>query len=531
MEITPERLELYLQFFRGRKDIYALKWEKGSKSGWSPAYKFNWNDFNAFRAQGGTIKDFENKELIPLNREAIQKHLEGEKKLGMYPLLDNHTSYFIAADFDKANWKEEAISFYHACKESGIAAYIERSSSGNGAHVWIFFGEPYPANKSRAIILELLRKALNHSLFEKEVSFDRLFPNQDFHGNNQGYGNLIALPLQGSLIKDGNTSFLNSETLKPALDQWQFLKQIQKVSYEQLDNLHENLCGSKADKQITLVLQKQFGDAKKTTSRQKKDPHLLTILIRHQIFLKKSELSAKLVHFLRDELNFLNSEYLLKKKLGKSVYQTEKYYKLIEEDTDLIMLPRGFLGDLIMFCGKQKIRYEVQDERQLFPETVFHSNIELRSYQESALGALEDKDFGVLVAPPGSGKTVMGLQIVAERKQPTLIIVHRKQLLDQWMDRIQSFLKIPKKEIGQIASSKKKVGKKITVAMIQSLGRMEDFSELSNRFGMILIDECHHVPAKTFRQIIKEFNSYYCPRPVVKTTGFKPESFQLILKG
>lgn len=506
--ILPEQIELYLQFFRGRKDIYALKWEKGNKSGWSPAHQFDWNEFNAFRAKGGSIKDFENKELIPLNRDVIQKHLEGDKKLGMYPLLDDNTSYFIAADFDKENWQEECLAFHNACKEFGIPAYIERSSSGNGGHVWIFFEETYPAVKSRGIVLELLRRALQKSWFEKEISFDRLFPNQDFHGNNQGYGNLIALPFHGESLESGNTAFLNPQNFEPHLGQWEFLQCFQKVLTSKLDELYESLCGEKSDESLNSLFGCQNLSLKDQKVKSEKREEL-TILIRHQVFLRKSELNGKLIRFLREELNFDNSEYLLKKKLGKSVYQTEKYFNLIEEDSNLVLLPRGFLNDLLSFCREQKIGYQIQDERKKLPETSFNSHIELRDYQKLALSEFEDKDFGVLVAPPGSGKTIMGLQMMAERQQPTLIIVHRKQLLDQWVERIQSFLKIPKKDIGQIAGNKKKFGEKVTVAMMQSLSRIEDFSELQDKFGMVIVDECHHIPAKTFREIIKNFNAYY----------------------
>ncbi len=503
-----EQLELYLQFFRGRKDIYALKWEKGERSGWSPAYKVDWQEFNIFRAKGGSLKDFKNKGLIPLNRKVLRSHLEGNVKLGMYPLLDDNSSYFIAADFDKKNWQDECFSFYNTCNDFGLHAYIEKSSSGNGGHVWIFFEETYPALKSRGVILELLRRALALSWFEKEISFDRLFPNQDFHGNNQGYGNLIALPFNGKLMEYGNTSFLNPKTFEPYTNQWDFLKNVKKTSTKKLDKLYEDLCSENSDQPLTDL----FKDSVKHESALK-NPKLesttFDIVLKNQIYLYKDQLNGSLVRFLREELNFNNNEYLLKKKFRKSVYKVEKYFNLIDEKSNLIMLPRGFLKDLIQFCSDKKIEYQIKDERKKLKETIFHSHIELRDYQEDALAEFENKDFGVLVSPPGSGKTIMGLQLVAERKQSTLIIVHRKQLLDQWIDRIESFLKIPPKDIGIIASNKHKIGKQITVAMIQSLGRMSDFSEFENQFGLILVDECHHVPAKTFRQVIKQFSAYY----------------------
>jgi superfamily II DNA or RNA helicase len=213
---------------------------------------------------------------------------------------------------------------------------------------------------------------------------------------------------------------------------------------------------------------------------------------------------------LRDNLNFINSDYLIKSKIGKSTWKTEKYFKLIDEYTDQIEIPRGFVGKLVKFCKEKSIAFELVDERQKKEEISFDSSISLYEYQEDALDITDKKDFGVIVAPPGSGKTIMGLELITRKQQPALIIVHRKQLLDQWVERIQSFLGIPKKEIGQIATSKNyRIGKKITIAMIQSLVKLEDMKEFANSFGTIIIDECHHVPAKTFRDAINNFNSFY----------------------
>jgi superfamily II DNA or RNA helicase len=200
---------------------------------------------------------------------------------------------------------------------------------------------------------------------------------------------------------------------------------------------------------------------------------------------------------------------LAKKNLGKSTFKTEKYFNLIEETDMEVMIPRGFTSTLVQFCKAENIPFKLIDERHKRETIEIESEIELLDHQEIALQRIKEKDFGVIVSPPGSGKTIIGLEIIVEKQQPALIIVHRKQLFDQWIDRIQSFLKIPKKEIGQIGNQKNTVGKSITIAMIQSLARIDDFSQLTNAFGTIIIDECHHIPAKSFRKAIIKFNAFY----------------------
>lgn len=485
-----------MSLFRGRKDIYARYWEKNGKSGYSPAYQFNWQEFMAFRAKGGRLSDFPNKKPLVLTLEVIQSHLEGRQTIGIYPLLQDNTSYFIVADFDKEDWKKDSKKFIKTCQEFDLSAYIERSRSGKGAHVWIFFEDKYPAVKSRAIILELIRKALDLSDFEKEVSFDRLFPNQDFHSNN-GIGNLIALPLNGSLLKNQNTVFLNPKSFELIENQWEYLKTIKKVSVNKIDELFEELLNKKGN-----------GFVEKN-NKVKLSSEILTINIGNFIKLSKQNLNPILVHFLRENLNFFNTEFAVKKKLGLSTYQTEKYFKLISEEGEFIYVPRGFINQLVEFCQEQEITFVINDERKLKPVTFYKSKISLYDYQKATLREIQDKDYGVVVAPPGSGKTIVGLELIAQKSQPALILVHRAQLFEQWIERIQSFLGINKNEIGQISGRKKKVGKQITVAMMQTLIKAENIKEYSDKFGIIIIDECHHIPAKTFRELIVNFNPYY----------------------
>ncbi|NLO03001.1 MAG: DEAD/DEAH box helicase family protein [Bacteroidales bacterium] len=488
-------MNLFKSFFRGRQDIYAIRWEKDGKSGYMPAYNVDWTDYRKHRSAGGSFKDYSKKEYRAFTDDVLMMHLQGIETIGIYPLLEDNSSYFIAADFDDRNWAESILKLHSVCSKHEIASYVERSRSGNGGHLWIFFEESLPAEKTRKLMYELLREATIISPFAKEPSFDRLFPNQDYH-SGKGPGNLIALPLNGNALKTFNSAFLDPADLQPYDCQFEIIKSFRKLSVDQFKTIYQEIFNEKVD----VFFQSSF---------DRSASPIIEIQIGGQIYLKRLHLNRILTEFIRENLNFLNSDYLVKKNMGKSTFNLEKYFRLIEETPDEIILPRGFVANLIFFCGKENIPFKIVDNRKKLDPVDFESNIELRPEQKAAIEKTLGKDFGVIVSPPGSGKTVIGLEIIAQKRQPALIIVHRKQLFDQWMDRIQSFLKIPKKEIGQIGNQKVKIGKKITVAMIQSLSRNKEIEIISRRFGTIIVDECHHIPAKSFRETIVNFNSYY----------------------
>ncbi len=485
--ITEEQLNLYMSLFRGRTDVYARYWEKNGQANYSPAYDVNWTAYNDFKMKGGAFKDFKDKKLIPLTPDIVKKHLIGATAIGVYPILQDNTSYFIAADFDGENWQQDSKNFIASCKEANLTAYLERSRSGNGGHAWIFFENPVPCHISRQIILEIIRRIFKFSEFDKEVSYDRLFPNQDFISKD-GFGNLITIPLQGQAARLGNTLFIDLETTTPYPNQWDFLQSVKRHTAEELEKAKAQLSNNTIEN-------------KHTTSSDR----LLITLNSHAV-LEKSQLSPNIISFLREKLNFMNTDYLVKRRLGKSVYRVQKFFKLIEENGEQVLLPRGFLTNLTDFCDSNGIGYKIVDQRPNLNHTDYASNIKLLPAQIPSAEVALKNDCGVIVAPSGSGKTIIGLEIIARRRLPALILVNRRQLLSQWVDRIQTFLGITKKDIGQYHGVKKKEGKQITVAMMQTLVRAADFAELQNKFGTIIVDECHHVPAKSYREVVSQFN-------------------------
>ena len=296
-KITNEQVHLFSEIFKGRVDVYAQRWEKGNKSGYMPAYDYDLYLYRLHKKKGGTFKSYKDKFYKKLTANTLKSHLEGDYFLGIYPLLRNNHSWFIVADFDKGNWQTESLQFIRICAEYGLKAYLERSRSGNGGHVWMFFNEPYLAQKSRRIFLELLIKSNGASVFDKGTSFDRFFPNQDTL-SGKGLGNLIALPLNKDSLQNGNNCFLDTHTLRPFPDQWKFLETVERIGHNNLDVVYHQLIDSSVNS----------GPNKSSQ---------LEIRLTGKLVINKSAIPSALVNFLKEALHFPNEEFFVRQNMGK----------------------------------------------------------------------------------------------------------------------------------------------------------------------------------------------------------------------
>ena len=461
--------------FHGRRDVFARRWERpDGASGYAPVYA-----------------DYSKKSYQEITTAWIEAHLIGTETLGVYPLLPDNNSRFIVADFDGVGWQESIHKFLGVARKYGIPIAIERSRSGNGAHAWLFFAEPYPASKSRKIFFALLREAGIIGLLDKNENFDRLFPNQDYH-SGKGIGNLIAFPLQGAARKLGNSVFVNPDKKFSAYDdQWQFLYDVPRLTPQELDARYTIITGGAISETL------------------KNKPSKLTLTISNAIAIPKEKIPAALVSYLRDELNMSNVEYFVKERAGLPTYGVEKYIATVTSDDNHVFVPRGFLPRLTAWLDEHKTPYTLKDGRVTAKSIEFKTKFQLFDFQKTAVDAFADTENGVLVAPVGSGKTIMGLAIIAQKKQPAIILTHRRQIYDQWLERVEHGFDIPKKQIGQICGTKKKALLPVTVAMVETLARLKDWGDIPSMFGTVILDECHHVPAKMFREVISRFKGKY----------------------
>jgi superfamily II DNA or RNA helicase len=513
--LSPDKkIGLFRSLFRGREDVYAVRWQsRNGKSGYSPACAHEWDPLLCKKP----CSKCSNSQYIPISDEAIREHLVGKKVLGVYPLLTDDTCWFLAADFDKAGWQEDSVSFLDTCRSMGVPAYLERSRSGKGGHVWIFFEEAVPAGLARKLGCALLTRTMErwHQIgFE---SYDRFFPSQDTMPKG-GFGNLIALPLQHGPRKKENSVFLD-DSLDSAEDQWSFLENMARMPSSAVETLVEDASRSGAVVGVRMPLTENHADEDPWTlppSRRHADkplkgplPEKIIVVRSNQMYLDKEGLSSALMNRLIRLAAFQNPEFYAAQAMRLSTFGKPRIISCAEESPRHLALPRGCLDDLRTFLDSQGISMEIQDERSEGRPVEIQFVGQLNAEQEKVAAKIADSDDGVLSAPTGFGKTVLGAWIIGRRKTNTLILVHRTALMDQWRQQLATFLGLDPKDIGVIGGGPKRVTGIIDVGMIQSLQRKGEVKDLVADYGQVIVDECHHVSAFTFERIMREAKAKY----------------------
>jgi len=511
-----EKIRLFRFLFHGREDVFARLWwsRKNQRVGYSPVCRHEWNPAWCGKPRV-KCSDCPNQDYTPITDEVIQGHLEGRHTIGIYPLLLDETCYLLAVDFDKHSWMEDVAAFMETCRQMDIPAVIERSRSGNGAHVWIFFSEAVPASAARKLGCYLLTETMTRHHQLGMDSYDRLFPNQD-NLPKGGFGNLIALPLQKAPAEKDNTLLLD-ETLRPYEDQWAFLSSITRMG---LPRLVEVVREATRTGQIMGVRTSSTDEEERPwalpPSRRLWEslpagplPAKVRIVKGNLIYVEKRELPSPLLTQIKRLAAFQNPEFYKKQNLRLSTALTPRIICCAEDFSRHLAIPRGCLGELQELLESAGIKLDVMDERFQGTEIDAGFHGQLTSTQETAVSELVRHDDGVLVAPSGSGKTVVGIYMITARRRNTLVLVHRRPLLEQWRAQLASFLNVDPTMIGQIGGGKEKRTGSIDVAMFQSLIRKNQVDDIVAGYGQVIIDECHHLPAVTLEQVLRQVKARY----------------------
>lgn len=514
---SEEKIALFRSLFRGREDVYPRRFEsrKTGKSGYAPACA---NEWLRGICEKPRIKCAEcpHRRFLPVNDEVIRWHLSGCDDTGeafvagVYPMLLDETCFILAVDFDKSGWLEDATAFIETCRRMDLSAALERSRSGRGGHVWLFFGEAVPAALARKVGSYILTETMERRPDLGFDSYDRFFPNQDTlpHG---GFGNLIALPLQKHRRGDGNSVFLDDHGV-PHHDQWAFLSTIRRIPRGHLEDVARE--AERRGRVLGVSLPPAEDDEPTPwtapPSRRRKQPSMvgelprsLELVLGNEIYIAKDAVAPALRNRLQRVAAFQNPEFYKAQAMRLPTYDKPRIIACSEEHALHIGLPRGCLEDVQEVLTDLNIRPVIRDERDVGSplRVTFHG--ELRSEQKLAAHAMLKHDTGVLSATTAFGKTVVAAWLIAQRRVNTLVLVHRRQLLDQWVDRLATFLDLPSKAIGRIGGGRNTPTGLLDVAVIQSLVRKGVVDDRVAAYGQVVVDECHHLSAHSFEQVAR----------------------------
>ena len=482
-----------------------------------PAAVKDWTAINKSRPEDRKKVAQKTRRFLPVTDAVIEQHLLGKETVGVYPLLPDETCWFLAADFAKKTWEYDSQAFLETCQELNVPAALERSRSGKGAHIWIFFERAIPAITARKLGCVILTRTMERRHQLGLDSYDRFFPNQDTMPKG-GFGNLIALPLQFAARKADNSVFIDAD-FRPYPDQWQFLATIQRMSAGAADQIvaEAQRKGDLIGVRMSIADDEEAQDPWTVPPSGKRKerlvegllPKTVQIIRANLVYVEKKDLPPAMLNRLLRLAAFQNPEFYKSQAMRLSTYDKPRVIACGKELAKHIALPRGCLNEAVALLTAHKIRPEVRDER--FGGTAIEAEFQgqLRPLQEEAVVKITEYDEGILCAPTAFGKTAVGAWLIAKRKVNTLVVVHRQQLLDQWQERLAMFLNLPAKSIGHIGGGKTDRTGCVDVAVIQSLYRKDEVKDFVTEYGQVIVDECHHLSAFTFEQVMRQVKARY----------------------
>ena len=515
-----QKVALFRSLFRGREDVFPRRWDNSrtGNSGYAPACNNEWISGICGKPK---IKCGEcpNQAFPSVSDAVISSHLRGKDLVsrrrngddfvaGVYPLLPDETCWFLAADFDKQDWQRDARAFVATCREKGVPATLERSRSGNGGHVWIFFSEPVPAAEARRLGSFLLTETMERCPDIGFDSYDRFFPSQDTMPVG-GFGNLIALPLQNVARRHGNSIFLD-DALQPYNDQWAFLASVRRMTRAAVARLIEQAAASGRVLGVRIPIDDDNEEPWAVPSSKRRQspiagklPDRISLVVGNQIYIDRNHIPAALANRLIRLAAFQNPEFYAAQAMRLPTYGKPRIISCAELFAQHIALPRVCLDVAVDLLGGLGIKVDIRDERQQGTSLGIQFVGDLTREQEVAAEALLAHDTGVLAATTAFGKTVVAANLIARRSRNTLVPVHRQQLLDQWRARLRTFLDIEPARIGVIGGGKRNAKGDIDIALIQSLSRRGEVLDLVGDYGHLVVDECHHLSAVSFEAIAR----------------------------
>lgn len=506
---------LFMNLFQGRSDVFAQRWESSTtgKSGYSPVCENEWHKELCLKPKI-KCQDCSHRLFSTLTPKDIYEHLKGKKTVGIYPLLEDNTCYFLAIDFDKKQWQDDVCAFIETCKNFGLPYHIERSRSGEGAHIWFFFEKAISASLARKLGVILLSKTSEKRFEVGMDSFDRMFPNQDLLPKG-GLGNLIALPLQKQAKMKGNSVFVN-DSFQEVTDQWKYLSSIKKISEKNV-----------------LQIVTNFSDSESSFKGKEKVeifnlPKEVTIELNQGIQIPKFLLPSKILNELQKLASFGNPEFFKAQAKRFSTHRIPRMIDCTQINDNMLILPRGLIEKVEEIFCKYNISLKMINNQFVGKsiDAKFHGQLTIQ--QEDAVTSMANYDNGVLAADTGFGKTVTAAALISRNKVNTLIIVHRTQLVEQWKERLSTFLNIPIKGIGQIGGGKNKPTYNIDISTIQSLNHNGLIKTELHQYGQIIVDECHHISAVSFEKVLRAIRSkkvYGLTATPVRKDGLHPIIF------